>query len=78
MEPTTKYSERFATVRNGKIVATTIATPHHELKPNQFEITEEEYYLLKSIHPKNNEDILDVIMLMCLSLDERVNNAKDK
>lgn len=67
---------KFATVRKGKIVAINDAYPPHELNLNQFEITDEEFALLKSITPKNNEDILDVIISLCFFLGEKVDQCK--
>ncbi len=39
-------ANKFATVSNGVIVSVTDATPDHELKVNQFELTPTEFWLL--------------------------------
>ncbi len=54
----THLAERFATVVNGKIVAINDnATPAHELTPNQFPLTNEEFYLLRAVSGANGNVI---------------------
>lgn len=42
-------AEKFATIRNGKIVSLTDATPAQELKKNQIPLTSDEYKLLHAL-----------------------------
>lgn len=71
----------FATVRNGKIVAINQAYPPHELKPNQFALEEDEFYLLKAVNNKDPKaDIMDVLAEIQnrLALKMEEHNAKNK
>jgi hypothetical protein len=42
-------AERFATIRDGRIVALTDAFPAHELKYDQIPLSKDEYNLIKSL-----------------------------
>ena len=53
----TQIAEKFATVISGKIVAINDATPAHELTPNQFPLTTEEFYLLRAVSGANGNVI---------------------
>lgn len=44
-----RFAEYFATLRDGKMVSVTSATPAHELLPNQVMLTEKEYKLLRVV-----------------------------
>lgn len=44
-----KRVEWFATIKNGRIMLITEAFPAHELKPNQIELTKDEYTVLKGM-----------------------------
>lgn len=45
-----KFSEFFATIKDGDIILVGTGFPPHELKENQIEITQEEYYLIRNSH----------------------------
>jgi len=45
-----QFAEYFATIRNGKIVMITDASPAHELQENQIMLTPKEYALLRVVH----------------------------
>ena len=45
-----QFAEYFATIRDGKIVMITDATPAHELQENQIMLTPKEYALLRVVH----------------------------
>ena len=60
----------FTTVYNGKICAINKAFPLHELKPNQFEITEEEFKLIGNV--ENLERAEELIK----SLKKRIKGLK--
>lgn len=44
-----KFANFFATIRDGKIVMITDATPAHELEENQIMLTYKEYALLRVV-----------------------------
>ena len=45
-----QFAEYFATIRNGKIVMLTDASPAHELQENQIMLTPKEWSLLRVVH----------------------------
>ena len=69
---------KYATIRESKIVAINEAFPPHELKSNQFELTNSEFTLLKAITPSNKEDVLDVINSILFCLVEKVEKVNGK
>lgn len=70
MDTTTRTASKFATIRDGVIANVTDATPEHTLLPNQIELSNEEYYLLKYFRN------LDEVKKAITSLEAKVNLIK--
>lgn len=51
-------AQYFATVYNKKIVALNDANPPHELLPNQFALTQQEYLMLRAVRPIDGMDLV--------------------
>ena len=66
-----KFADMFATVKDGQIVSITDGTPPHELLPNQFALTSEEFYLLRAVL-RNDGNLLEYIEKLVTGLKEKV------
>lgn len=65
-------ANKFATMRFGKIVAVTEAMPPHELLVNQFEITDAEFDLLRSVRSLDSSiDSLQYIHILAEELENK-------
>jgi hypothetical protein len=66
-----KFADMFATVHGNRIVSHTSGTPPHELLPNQFSLTKEEFFLLNSVRAPD-VDKLEYIEKLVIGLKEKV------
>lgn len=66
-----KFSQRFATIHGDIIVSVTEAYPAHELLPNQFEVTADEFKLIQAIKS------ISLARKLIKSLEKKIKDLKN-